>query len=242
MALPTPQVDVTLDPAPIADAIAASIQTAMQPLIGSMQSMTDKFEQVAEELVTPDEGDGEKLGVAGVLNQQLEVMQMQYEKLDGIFNFTKGADTKLHSIMYDALTNRKNQETLEEIRDAVRDEMDALGAKLEQNDGSREEDAEEQSDADEEARELDRETADNTREIADGAGEASEGMPDMPTPAGAGDKSEKGAKQKAPKGDGILGDIFKDIKGFLKVIGKIGLMIGLLAAAVFGAGDGVFVK
>lgn len=242
MALPTPQVDVTLDPAPIADAIAASIQTVMQPLIGSMQSMTDKFEQVAEELVTPDEGDGEKLGVAGVLNQQLEVMQMQYEKLDGIFNFTKGADTKLHSIMYDALTNRKNQETLEEIRDAVRDEMDALGAKLEQSDASREEDAEEQSDADEEAREFDRETADNTREIADAAGEASEGMPDMPPPADAGDKPEKGAKQKAPKGDGILGGIFKEIKGFLKVIGKIGLMIGLLAAAVFGAGDGVFVK
>ena len=242
MALPTPQVDVTLDPAPIADAIAASIQSVMQPLIGSMQTMTDKFEQVAEELITPEDGDGEKLGIAGVLDEQLEVMRMQYEKLDGIFNFTKGADTKLHSIMYDALTNRKNQQTLEEIRDAVRDEMDALGAKLEQSDAQREDQADEQSDAVEEGRDYSQETADNTREIADAAREGSEGMPDMPAPADAGDKPAKEGKAKAPKGDGILDSVFKEIKGFLKLVGKIGLLIGLAAAAVFGAGDGVFVK
>ena len=94
----------------------------LESLAGTMSVEVENIEEIA-----PDAVDADPIAQA-----QLEMQQVMAERLEGIFNFTKGTDTKLHSMHYDSMINRKNQATLEEIRDAIRDEMDAIAMKLEQ--------------------------------------------------------------------------------------------------------------
>ena len=251
MALPTPNTEVTakIDPQPIADAISEALERVFTPLMGRLESLAGTMSVEVENIeeIAPDAVDADPIAQA-----QLEMQQVMAERLEGIFNFTKGTDTKLHSMHYDSMVNRKNQTTLEEIRDAIRDEMDAIAMKLEQP-------AEEEQDADvaevkeegseggdaERATELELlgQIAENTKVMADGVKEAGEGMPDDDggdDPKNPANKNAKGPDTKTE--EGALSKLLGPIKDFAKMIGKIFLVIGAVAAAVFAANDSVFVK
>ena len=250
MALPTPNSEITakIDPQPIADAISEALERVFTPLMGRLESLAGTMSVEVENIedIAPTAVDADPIAQA-----QLQMQEQMYEKLDGIFNFTKGAETYLNSIHYDTLTNRKNQATLEEIRDSIRDEMDAIAAKLEQPiDDEPDADKldtpqskEEGGDPDAEPeRDFLEEIADNTKIMADGVKEAGEGMPenDGETPTNPADPNSKGPDTK--KEEGAMSKMLGPIKDFAKMIGKIFLVLGAVAAAVFAANDSVFVK
>lgn len=255
MALPTVEVNAHIDPKPIADAIAESITRAMTPLIGSVQSLNDDVVEQVEELVEQTTAEKQPL-IDPIAEAQLQMQTLMYEKLDGIHNFTNDSQKYLYSIHFDAMKQRKNQSTLEEIRDAVRDENDALISALQTmnaNDAEplpememedQNEEVERVPEAPQENNEdvvrLLEEIADNTGAQAEAIRESSEGLDDMPDDQPA--TPDKPAKQTKKKGDGMFSGIFDSIKSFLKLFGKIALAIGLFAAAVFSANDSVFVK
>ena len=247
MALPTPNVEVTakIDPQPIADAISEALERVFTPLMGRLESLSGTMSVEVENIdeIAPDAVDADPISQA-----QLEMQQVMAERLEGILNWTRESHSKLHSMHYDSMINRKNQATLEEIRDAIRDEMDAIAMKLEQP----EEDADkmdtaqskpegEDADADAERNYLE-EIADNTKVMADGVRESGEGMPDDDGGEDPKNPENKNAKGEAKKGEGMVSKVMGPIKDFLKLFGKIALAIGLFAAAVFAANDSVFVK
>ena len=247
MALPTPNVEVTakIDPQPIADAISEALERVFTPLMGRLESLSGTMSVEVENIdeIAPDAVDADPISQA-----QLEMQQVMAERLEGILNWTRESHSKLHSMHYDSMINRKNQATLEEIRDAIRDEMDAIAMKLEQP----EEDADkmdtaqskpegEDADADAERNYLE-EIADNTKVMADGVRESGEGMPDDDGGEDPKNPENKNAKGEAKSGEGMVSKVMGPIKDFLKLFGKIALAIGLFAAAVFAANDSVFVK
>ena len=247
MALPTPNVEVTakINPQPIADAISEALERVFTPLMGRLESLSGTMSVEVENIdeIAPDAVDADPISQA-----QLEMQQVMAERLEGILNWTRESHSKLHSMHYDSMINRKNQATLEEIRDAIRDEMDAIAMKLEQP----EEDADkmdtaqskpegEDADADAERNYLE-EIADNTKVMADGVRESGEGMPDDDGGEDPKNPENKNAKGEAKSGEGMVSKVMGPIKDFLKLFGKIALAIGLFAAAVFAANDSVFVK
>ena len=247
MALPTPNVEVTakIDPQPIADAISEALERVFTPLMGRLESLSGTMSVEVENIdeIAPDAVDADPISQA-----QLEMQQVMAERLEGILNWTRESHSKLHSMHYDSMINRKNQATLEEIRDAIRDEMDAIAMKLEQP----EEDADkmdtaqskpegEDADADAERNYLE-EIADNTKVMADGVRESGEGMPDDDGGEDPKNPENKNAKGEAKSGESMVSKVMGPIKDFLKLFGKIALAIGLFAAAVFAANDSVFVK
>ena len=125
MALPTPNVEVTakIDPQPIADAISEALERVFTPLMGRLESLSGTMSVEVENIdeIAPDAVDADPISQA-----QLEMQQVMAERLEGILNWTRESHSKLHSMHYDSMINRKNQATLEEIRDAIRDEMDAI--------------------------------------------------------------------------------------------------------------------
>ena len=250
MALPTPnsEVKATIDPQPIADAIGATLEKVFTPLMGRLESLSGTMSVEVENI---EDFVQEQVDADPIAQAQLQMQQQMFEKLDGINRFTKGAESYLHSIHYDTLTNRKNQATLEEIRDSIRDEMDAIAMKLEQPADEEpdadvaevEEEVSEGGDAERETEEgLLKEIAENTKVMADGVREAGEGMPenDGETPTNPADPNAKGPDTK--KEEGAMSKMLGPIKDFAKMIGKIFLVLGAVAAAVFAANDSVFVK
>jgi hypothetical protein len=251
MALPTPNTEVTakIDPQPIADAISEALERVFTPLMGRLESLAGTMSVEVENIeeIAPDAVDADPIAQA-----QLEMQQVMAERLEGILNWTRESHTKLHSMHYDSLMNRKNQATLEEIRDTIRDEMDAIAMKLEQP-------AEEETDADvadvkeegseggdaERATELEllEQIADNTKVMADGVKEAGEGMPEddgKPDPTNPANKNAKGPNTK--KEESALSKLLGPIRDFAKQVGKIFLVLIAVTAAVFAANDSVFVK
>ena len=246
MALPTPnsEVKATIDPQPIADAIGATLEKVFTPLMGRLESLTGTMSVEVENI---EDFVQEQVDADPIAQAQLEMQQQMFEKLDGIHNFTNDSQKYLYSINYDAMMNRKNQATLEDIRDTIRDEADAIAAKLEQPEMEEpdaeqvappEENAGEEKDAE---RDYLEEIADNTKIMADGVKEAGEGMPenDGEKPTNPGDPNDKKTDKKQ---EGALSKALGPIKDFAKMVGKIFLVLGALAAAVFAANDSVFVK
>lgn len=250
MALPTPNTEVTakIDPQPIADAISEALERVFTPLMGRLESLAGTMSVEVENIeeIAPDAVDADPIAQA-----QLEMQQVMAERLEGVLNWTRESHSKLHSMHYDSLINRKNQATLEEIRDTIRDEMDAIAVKLDQP-------AEEEPDADvadvkeegseggdaERATELELlgQIAANTKIMADGVKEAGEGMPDDDGGDDPKNPENKNKGVNTKKEEGAMSKLLGPIKDFAKMIGKIFLVLGAVAAAVFAANDSVFVK
>ena len=256
MALPTPnsEITATVDPQPIADAIAKAIDAVVQPLIKVMDNVgsSDDTEMLEE---IGDQADGSKL-TNDLLQEQIALQSHMADRLEGIFNFTRGTETNVHSLAYDGVQQRKNPEKLDAIREAILKsnfdgpvipvaQVGKSDATLEKEaqEGADIPDADKEEEGQEEQRHYLKEIADNTKIMADGVKEAAEATPDLikPNEDDQDDPNEKEDKEKS-SGDGVLGGIMKEIGGFLKLFAKIAGMVALFAAAVFAANDSVFVK
>ena len=260
MALPTVNVTAEVDPKPIADAIAESLAIVIQPLVDVLNNLGGGGE--SPEDMSDQMEDASKLA-DDVANQQLEAQLRMADRLEGIFNFTKGTELHAHGIAYDGVKQRKVPEKLDAIREAIiagYSEVPVVAVGVpgksaetsmgEQADAIREQ-VEGEPDSDDAAdgiRHYTKETADNTKEILEimrgSAQEQAEdegGLQDGEKV----DDDGKPSKEKKEKKDGALGKIGSAMQDFKKAFMKIAktfTMIALLAAAVFAGNDGFFVK